>query len=306
MAKMHTPAMERLEKKRKKKKKTPESVGVWSEIGYRLTRNRAAVFGMVVLFILVLFALFPQFFANSGYDDQDYTNIFLSPSLEHPMGTDNLGRDIFSRIVYGARISLTVGLLSMICRLIVGGILGSLAAVNGGVTDNIIMRICDVFMSIPSTLLAISICAALGNGMTNVIIAITIALVPSFSRTVRASILTVKDQEYIEAGPAIGAGKLRLILRHMIPNAMGPIIVRATLDVAGSITTTAALSFIGLGVEPPTPEWGCMLSQAKQYITSLDKWYIVAFPGIMIMLTVFALNLFGDGLRDAFDPRSKK
>ena len=306
MAKMHPPAMERLEKKRKKKKKTPESVGVWSEIGYRLTRNRAAVFGMVVLFILVLFALFPQFFANSGYDDQDYTSIFLSPSLEHPMGTDNLGRDIFSRIVYGARISLTVGLLSMICSLIVGGILGSLAAVNGGVTDNIIMRICDVFMSIPSTLLAISICAALGNGMTNVIIAITIALVPSFSRTVRASILTVKDQEYIEAARAIGAGKLRLILRHMIPNAMGPIIVRATLDVAGSITTTAALSFIGLGVEPPTPEWGCMLSQAKQYITSLDKWYIVAFPGIMIMLTVFALNLFGDGLRDAFDPRSKK
>ena len=300
---MKTPAMERLAKSRKNKKNEP--VGVWSEIGWRLTRNRAAVFSMAVLFVLILFALFPQFFARYGYDDQDYSRTFIGPCAEFIMGTDNLGRDIFSRVVYGARISLAVGLLSMLCSLVVGGILGSVAAVSGGATDNVIMRICDVFMSIPSTLLAISICAALGNGMTNLIIAITISLIPSFSRTVRASILTVKDQEYIEAARAIGASKIRLVFRHMIPNAMGPIIVRATLDVAGSITAAAALSFIGLGVTPPTPEWGCMLNQAKQYITSFDKWYIVAFPGIMIMLTVFALNLFGDGLRDAFDPRSK-
>ena len=303
MSKMHTEAMDRLSRKKKRKKK--EAVGVWSEVLYRLSRNRAAIFGLIVMFILVLFALFPQAFASEGYDNQDYTRIFVSPCLEHPFGTDNVGRDIFSRVVYGARISLTVGLMAMLGSLVVGGTLGALAAVNGNVSDNIIMRICDVFMSIPSTLLAISICAALGNGMTNLIIAITISLIPSFSRTVRASILTVKDQEYIEAARAIGASKIRLVFRHMIPNAMGPIIVRATLDVAGSITAAAALSFIGLGVTPPTPEWGCMLNQAKQYITSFDKWYIVVFPGIMIMLTVFALNLFGDGLRDAFDPRSK-
>lgn len=303
MSKMNTEAMKRLEKKRKSKKNEP--VGLWSEVVYRLTRNRAAIFGLCVIIILTVFALFPQLFAQYGYDDQDYSRTFIAPCAEYPMGTDNLGRDIFSRVVYGTRISLSVGVLCMVCSLIVGGTLGSIAAVYGGATDNIIMRICDIFMSIPSTLLAISICAALGNGMVNLIIAITIALVPSFSRTVRASMLTVKDQEYIEAARAIGAGRARMILRHMIPNAIGPIIVAATLNVAGSITAAAALSFIGLGVQPPTPEWGCMLSTAKQYITSLDKWYIVAFPGIMIMLTVFALNLFGDGLRDAFDPRSR-
>ena len=167
------------------------------------------------------------------------------------------------------------------------------------------MRICDIFMSIPGTLLAISICAALGNGMTNLIIAITVSMVPSFARTVRASMLTVKDQEYIEAAKAIGASKARLVLRHMIPNALGPIIVSATLNVAASITAAASLSFIGLGVQAPTPEWGCMLNSAKQYFTHADKWYVVAFPGLMIVITVFALNLFGDGLRDALDPRSK-
>lgn len=303
MAKMHTDAMERLKKNKKKKKN--EAVGIWGEVVYRISRNKAAIFGLCVLLVLILFAFFPQVFARYGYDDQDYTRIFVAPCLEHPMGTDNLGRDIFSRVVYGARISLFVGIISMLSSLIIGGVLGALAAVNGGATDNFIMRICDVFMAIPGTLLAISICAALGTGMVNLIIAITIAQVPSFARTVRAAILTVKDQEYIEAARAIGANKWRMILRHMIPNAMGPIIVRATLDVAGGITTAAALSFIGLGVQPPTPEWGSMLTSAKQYITSFDKWYIVAFPGIMIMLTVFALNLFGDGLRDAFDPRLK-
>ena len=302
MAKMHTEAMDRLNKKRKKNKNT-EAASVWTEVRYRLLRNRAAVFGLVVLCILVIFALFPTVFTKYGYDDQDYTSIFIAPCLEHPMGTDNLGRDIFTRIIYGARISLFVGIVSMLCSLLAGGILGSLAAVNGGWVDNLIMRICDIFMAIPGTLLAISICAALGVGMTNLIIAITIAQIPSFSRTVRAAILTVKDQDYIEAARAIGASKWRMVLRHMIPNAMGPIIVRATLDVAGGITTAAALSFIGLGVQPPTPEWGSMLSSAKQYITSFSKWYILVFPGIMIVLTVFALNLFGDGLRDAFDPR---
>lgn len=303
MSKMHTEAMKRLEKKKKHRKN--EAVGVWSEVLYRLSRNKAAVIGFCVIVVLAFFALFPQILTQAGYDDQDYSRTFIAPCAEYPMGTDNLGRDILTRIVYGARISLTIGLVSTLCALLVGGVLGSLAAVNSGVTDNIIMRMCDIFMSIPGTLLAISICAALGNGMTNLIIAITVSMVPSFSRTVRASMLTVKDQEYIEAARAIGAGKTRLILRHMIPNAMGPIIVTATLSVASSITAAAALSFIGLGVQAPTPEWGCLLNSAKQYFTHADKWYVVAFPGLMIVITVFALNLFGDGLRDALDPRSK-
>ena len=262
MSKLHTEAMKRLEKKKKSKKN--EAVGVWSEVIYRLSRNRAAVFGFCVIVILAFFAIFPQTLTQSGYDDQNYSETFIAPCAEHPMGTDDLGRDILTRIVYGARISLTIGIVSMLCSLVVGGLLGALAAVNSGVTDNIIMRICDIFMSIPGTLLAISICAALGNGMTNLIIAITVSMVPSFARTVRASMLTVKDQEYIEAAKAIGASKARLVLRHMIPNALGPIIVSATLNVAASITAAAALSFIGLGVQAPTPEWGCMLNSAKQ------------------------------------------
>ena len=302
MAKRETEAMRRLAKKQKGGDK---AISVWGEVRYRLFRNSGAVFGIIVVGILVLFALFPTLFARYGFDDQDYTSMFIPPCWEHPMGTDNLGRDIFSRVVYGARISLTVGIVSTVCSLRVGGTLGSLAAVYGGKVDSVIMRIGDVFMAIPSTLLAISICAALGTGMVNLIIAITISQVPEFSRTVRAAILTVKDQEFIEAARAIGASKWRQIVRHMFPNAMGPIIVRATLNVAGGITTAAALSFIGLGVAPPTPEWGSMLSSSKQFITDFNKWYVVAFPGIMIMLTVFALNLFGDGLRDAFDPRQK-
>ena len=299
MSKMNTEAMKRLEKKRKSKKNEP--VGLWSEVVYRLTRNRAAIFGLCVIIILTVFALFPQLFAQYGYDDQDYTRTFIAPCAEYPMGTDNLGRDIFSRVVYGTRISLSVGVLCMVCSLIVGGTLGSIAAVYGGATDNIIMRICDIFMSIPSTLLAISICAALGNGMVNLIIAITIALVPSFSRTVRASMLTVKDQEYIEAARAIGAGRARMILRHMIPNAIGPIIVAATLNVAGSITAAAALSFIGLGVQPPTPSWGYALSFGLRYMRTAA--HMATIPGLAIMFTVLGFNLLGNGIRDITDPR---
>lgn len=304
MSKLHTEAMKRLEKKKKSKKN--EAVGVWSEVIYRLSRNRAAVFGFCVIVILAFFAIFPQTLTQSGYDDQNYSETFIAPCAEHPMGTDDLGRDILTRIVYGARISLTIGIVSMLCSLVVGGLLGALAAVNSGVTDNIIMRICDIFMSIPGTLLAISICAALGNGMTNLIIAITVSMVPSFARTVRASMLTVKDQEYIEAAKAIGASKARLVLRHMIPNALGPIIVSATLNVAASITAAR-------GPELHRPRragahaWSgaACSTPAKQYFTHADKWYVVAFPGLMIVITVFALNLFGDGLRDALDPRSK-
>lgn len=303
MSKIETEAMRRLEKHKRSEKK--KAVGVWAEIRYRLFRKGTAVFGMAVILVLLLFALFPKLFTHYGYDDQDYAQTFIAPCAEHIMGTDNLGRDIFARIVYGTRISLLIGASSMAFSLIVGGILGSIAAVYGGWVDNLIMRIEDIFMAIPSMLLAISICAALGTGLVNLIIAISLANIPALARTVRAAILTVRDQDYIEAARAVGAGKWRMIIRHMIPNAMGPIIVRATLHLAGAITTAAALSFIGLGVAPPTPEWGSMLSASKQFITDFTKWYVMVFPGLMIMLTVFAFNLLGDGLRDAFDPKLK-
>lgn len=303
MAKTETEAMRRLAKRGGRKK--GKAVSVWADVRYRLLRNGAAIFGMTVILILLLFALFPKLFVQYGYDDQDYSQTFIAPCIEHPMGTDNLGRDVFCRIVYGTRISLTVGAAAMMFSLLVGGILGAIAAVYGGWLDNLIMRTEDIFMAIPYVLMAIAICAALGTGIVNLIIAIAIADVPSFARTVRAAIITVRNQDYIEAARAVGASKMRLVIRHMIPNAMGPIIVHATMDIAGAITTAAALSFIGLGVAPPTPEWGCMLSDAKQFITDFDKWYVVAFPGLIIMLTVFAFNMLGDGLRDAFDPKLK-
>ena len=209
-----------------------------------------------------------------------------------------------TRIIYGSRISLVIGLCSVTLGLVVGGLLGAAAAFYSGKTDNIIMRIMDILIALPSFLLAIAIAAALGPSMLNVIVAIAFGSIPNYARVTRASILTVKDLEYIEAARAIGSNDRRIIFKHLIPNALAPIIVQATLGVAGAIISAAGLSFIGLGVQPPTPEWGAMLSAGKQYIRT--NWNIVTFPGLTIMLSVFALNLLGDGLRDALDPKMKR
>lgn len=286
------------------KKTTRKRHGAWSDAAIRLRRNKAAMFGLIVLIILIVCAIIPQYIAPYGYDDQNYSERFLPPSLTHLMGTDNFGRDIFSRIIYGCRTSVQIGLISVGIAAVVGGILGAVAAFYGGATDNIIMRCLDVLLAIPSTLLAISIAASLGPGLFNLMVAVGISSVPTYARVVRASVLTVKGQEFVEAAKAVGASDFRMIFSHMIPNAIAPVIVQATLGVAGAILSAAGLSFLGLGIEPPTPEWGSMLSSGRQYIR--DYWYVVTFPGLAIMLTVFALNLFGDGLRDALDPRLKR
>ena len=286
------------------KKMTRKRHGAWSDAAIRLRRNKAAMFGLIVLIVLIVCAIIPQYIAPYGYDDQNYSERFLPPSLTHLMGTDNFGRDIFSRIIYGCRTSVQIGLISVGIAAVVGGILGAVAAFYGGATDNIIMRCFDVLLAIPSTLLAISIAASLGPGLFNLMVAVGISSVPTYARVVRASVLTVKGQEFVEAAKAVGASDFRMIFSHMIPNAIAPVIVQATLGVAGAILSAAGLSFLGLGIEPPTPEWGSMLSSGRQYIR--DYWYVVTFPGLAIMLTVFALNLFGDGLRDALDPRLKR
>lgn len=286
------------------KKTTRKRHGAWSDAAIRLRRNKAAMFGLIVLIILIVCAIIPQYIAPYGYDDQNYSERFLPPSLTHLMGTDNFGRDIFSRIIYGCRTSVQIGLISVGIAAVVGGILGAVAAFYGGATDNIIMRCLDVLLAIPSTLLASSIAASLGPGLFNLMVAVGISSVPTYARVVRASVLTVKGQEFVEAAKAVGASDFRMIFSHMIPNAIAPVIVQATLGVAGAILSAAGLSFLGLGIEPPTPEWGSMLSSGRQYIR--DYWYVVTFPGLAIMLTVFALNLFGDGLRDALDPRLKR
>ena len=273
------------------------------EIWGRFRRNRLAMFGLFILLVLIIFAVFAPFVTPFHYDDQNLDMIFVFPNRQHIMGTDNFGRDIFSRVVYGTRISLTVGLIAVSFAAMVGTTIGSVAGFYGGKVENVLMRIIDVFMAIPSILLAIAIAAALGPGIMNVIIAVGVGTIPAYARIVRASVISIRDQEFVEAARAIGARDARILFKHILPNCLAPIIVQATLGVAAAILSTAALSFIGLGISPPTPEWGSMLSAGRRFIRNF--WPIVTFPGLMIMLTVYSLNMLGDGLRDALDPRLK-
>lgn len=270
----------------------------------RFIKNKAAVVGLIIISLLLFGAIFAGVITPYDFDKQDLTARFEMPSMAHLLGTDEFGRDLFTRILYGARISLFVGILSVSVGCLIGGTLGALAAYYGGRVDDFIMRFLDIWHSIPDLLLAISLASAMGPGIGNAIIAIGLTTIPSYARVVRASVMTVKNTEYIEAARCLGASVPRIILRHIIPNALAPIIVQASLGVAGAIITTASLSFIGLGVQPPTPEWGSMLSKGRQYIR--NYWHLVTFPGVFIMTTVISLNLLGDGLRDALDPRLKR
>lgn len=274
------------------------------EILRRFFKNKAAVFGLIVIVLLILCALFPQVIVPYSYDKQNLKEHFLAPSAEHLFGTDDFGRDIFSRIVYGARISLSIGFASVSFSCVIGILLGAISGYYGDVIDNLMMRLIDIVLAIPNILLAMSIVAALGTGFRNLIIAIGVSAIPGYARIVRASVLSEKEKEYVEAAKSIGTSNFKIIVRHILPNCMAPIIVQATMSIATAILSAASLSFIGLGIEPPIPEWGSMLSAGRAYIR--DYWFVVTFPGLAIMLTVFAFNLFGDGLRDALDPRLKR
>ena len=267
-------------------------------------KNKLAVAGAVLLLTMIVLAALSPIIAPYGFDEQNYEIARQTPSLQHLAGTDELGRDIFSRILYGGRVSLTIGIISVGIGLIFGGSLGVIAAYYGGVTETVIMRVIDVLMAIPSIILSISICAALGSGIVNTMIAVGISSIPTYARVFRSSVISEKSKEYIEAARAVGAGNARIILKHILPNSIAPVIVQASLGVAHAITTAASLSFIGLGIQPPNPEWGALLSSGRQYIRDFP--HMVVYPGIAIMLTVLALNLIGDGLRDALDPRLKR
>lgn len=286
----------------KTKKRRSQTGEVWR----RLKQNKMAMVGLVLLAILVLLALFANVIAD--YDDvaiKQNTEIRREgPSADHWMGTDHLGRDIFARIIHGSRVSLMVGFVAVGLALIVGGILGAIAGFYGGRIDNTIMRIMDVFLAIPSILLAIAIVSALGGNLFNLMIAVGISSIPQYARIVRASVLTVKDEEFIEAARAIGASDSRIIRKHIIPNALAPVIVQGTLGVASAILSTSGLAFIGLGIPKPQPEWGAMLSDGREFLRHAP--HITTFPGIAIMITILSLNLLGDGLRDALDPRLKQ
>ena len=276
---------------------------MFRQIVDRLVRNRSAMIGFTLLVAIVALCLLASVIAPGGFNEQNLGEKFLSPSLRHPCGTDNLGRDIFARMLYGGRISLFIGTVSTLFSAAGGIVIGLLAGFYGGKADNIAMRIMDIIMSIPPILLAITIAAALGTGVNTTIVAIGIASIPIFARLTRAPIIQLKNQEYIEAARAVNASKLRIMLRHLLPNILSPLIVQITINVALSILLAAGLSFLGMGVQPPNPEWGAIITSAKIYI--IDHSYMVTMPGIAIALTVIALNLFGDGLRDCLDPRLK-
>ena len=273
------------------------------DIFRRLFRSKGAVIGLIIVVVLVIFALFSEVIAPYHYDDQLLSRRFTPPSKEHLLGTDDYGRDIFSRIVYGSRTSLIIALLSVSFSSVIGVAIGCISGFYGGKIDNGIMRFMDILLAIPSILLAISVSAALGQGLTNLTIAVGVGAMPGYARLVRASAMSERDREYIEAARSIGANDLRIITKHILPNIMAPIIVQSTMSISIAILTAASLSFLGIGISPPTAEWGSMLSAGRAYIR--DSWYIVTFPGLAIMLAVFGFNLLGDGLRDALDPRLK-
>lgn len=300
MAKMETPAMKRINKKNRKR---TGGASPGKDAWRRLLRNKMSILGMAVIVCLLLIAVFADLIAPYTYQEQNYSAVSQGPSPEHLFGTDNMGRDIFSRCVYGARWSLPIGLLCVVAGMALGGSLGVIAGYCGGKIDNVIMRVMDIFQAIPPILMAIAMVAVLGNGITQLVVAMSVAFMPNVAKTCRAAIFTVKDSEYVEASKAIGVSQARIIVRHLIPNAIGVIVINAVGMVGAAILMVSTLSYIGVGIVPPTPEWGAILSAGKEYIRS--GVHMVLFPGLMIMLTVISFNLFGDGLRDALDPRLK-
>jgi peptide/nickel transport system permease protein len=270
----------------------------------RLKRNYLAVVGFIILFFLIITAIFADKLAPYGYAEQNYMMIRQPPSSTHMLGTDEFGRDVLSRLIFGSRVSLQVGLIAVSISLIAGGAIGAVAGYFGGRTENLLMRVMDVQLAIPTILLAIVISSALGPGLFNLMIAVGITSIPRFARLMRAAVLSVKGMEFIEAARAMGASHFRIIMLYILPNCMAPLIVQSTLSVANAILFAATLSFLGLGIQPPYPEWGGMLSAARPYLR--NSAYLSIFPGLAIMITIVALNCIGDGLRDALDPKQKR
>jgi len=273
------------------------------EFWYRLCRNRLTVICLILFFAILIAVFFADKIAPYGPDDQDVSRSFMKPSWEFLCGTDNLGRDIFSRILYGGRESLKIGLIASIATTAIGAVIGCISGYFGGKVDNIIMRVLDVFMALPPMLLAITIAASIGTGMANTLFAVIVAGIPMKARVARGPVLALRNQEYIEAAKAVNTPTIKIIFRHIIPNIMAPLIVQTTLSLSGSIVQVAGLSFLGLGVQPPNPEWGAMLSAGRSYLR--DYPWMVTWPGVAMFLTLFSLNIIGDGLRDALDPRLK-
>jgi len=268
----------------------------------RFKRNRGAFVGLAILVIFFLLAIFANVFAPYDPKEQNALSALQPPSKEHLLGTDNFGRDVFSRLIYGSRASLSVGFGAVLFSMIVGVTLGLIAGYYGGMIETIIMRIVDGLLSFPALILAIALMAILGLGLQNIMIAVAVGFIGHFARVTRGDVLNIKEETYIEAARLMGVSNTRIILSHVLPNILSPIIVQAVLRVSAAILTESSLSFLGLGLPPPTPTWGFMIAEGRGFIV-MAPW-ISTFPGLELFLVVFGLNLFGDGLRDALDPRS--
>ncbi len=283
-------------KPRRKKSKIAD---VW----HQLKKNKLAVVSLVVLIILFVIAIIGPLIAPYDFDLTNPQNAYALPSAEHLLGTDKLGRDLLSRLIYGARQSLELGVFAVAIAAVIGCTIGAIAGYYGRFVDNILMRVLDIYQAVPMFLLCLCLAAILGPSLRNAIIALGISTVPGYARIMRASVLTVREREFVEAARAIDISDAGIILKHIIPNAMAPVIVEITMGIGSCILSGAALSFIGLGVQPPTPEWGSMISEARSVMREAP--WMAMYPGICIMITVLACNLLGDGLRDALDPRLK-
>ena len=272
------------------------------DIWRRFKSNKLAMVGLVIVVVIVLSAVFADVITPYEYSARSSDRLVF-PCLAHPFGTDNYGRDLLSRVIYGGRISLLVSLLGLLISVGIGSVLGATAGYFGGPYETIVMRLMDIIMAIPGTLMAVAVSALLGNGVVNTAIAVSVGGIAPSARMLRATVLTIRDQEYVEAARARGSGNFRIIIRQILPNTLSPLIVDSTLRIGTNIMMISGLSFIGLGVQPPTPDWGSILNTGREFITTF--WPMITFPGIAIMLTMFGFNVMGDGLRDALDPKLK-
>lgn len=281
-----------------------EVKGLWSNVFKRLKKSKTSMVGLFIVALLLFFAIFAPFVSPHDPIVGQLAERQTAPSMEHFFGTDSQGRDVFSRILYGAKISVQIGLISVGIALLFGTTMGVVAGYYGGAIDVIVMRIVDIMLAFPTILLALAIVTVLGPSLTNAMIAVGIVNVPRFARIVRSSVLSVKENEYIEAAVSIGCTDFQIITKHVLPNCLAPILVQATLTIGTAILEAAGLSFLGLGAQPPKPEWGAMLADSRGYMRQAP--WSVMFPGLAIMFTVLGFNLLGDGLRDALDPRLKE
>lgn len=282
---------------------TPKKKSQVIEILKRMAYSKATIICTIIVALFVLIAILAPLIAPYGYADM-CDKSFLAPGGKHLFGTDNLGRDVFSRVIYGTRYSLGLGLAATLVSLVFGMLLGAVAGYYGGAVDEALMRFCDIIQSIPGMLLNMALCVAFGSGTINTIFALGVGGIASSARLMRASFLNLRKAEFVEAARSIGCNDSRIIVRHIIPNAFAPVLVQTTMNIGGVIMTAAGLSFLGLGVQAPLPEWGAMLSGGRDFIRKAP--WLCIFPGICILILVLCLNLVGDGLRDAMDPKLKK